>query len=187
MTSRETEPCDLRETPMFPKNDDFLTTNQTQPIIQTPLTKLHRKSSILNLTNTQREKLVERSRNFANEVSAHGIGKIVNSKVTWIKVFWFSITLISIVGFGAMAVERVQIYNISRETVTYTSNTRYQKDGVELPSISVCQEGFNTDFVLRDMVLEYDEKLGNLMESPGELIRGRTVQLKNGPWGKVKT
>ena len=143
------------------------------PEIKTTKPTFTKKSSIidtLKINPVKREKLQKRAQNFADEVSAHGVSKIVNSKVVWIKVFWFVITLISFVGFGAMTAERITMYNVSKETITYTSTTSYNEDGLELPSISICQEGFNTDFVLRDIVLEYDEKLRVLMEKPEGLI-----------------
>ena len=116
----------------------------------------------------KRKAIQKRGKRFADVVTAHGIRQIVHSKHPCIKLFWFVVTVISFVGFVLMTIQRKSDFEESK--ITYTTNTEFSKDGVELPSVSICQEGFNTEFAIEDIVLQYKEKLEKLMRNPEDVF-----------------
>ena len=143
MLKREFDPKSSFKTMSLVNTDTKISWDEGLPEIKDAKLSFTKKPSIidnLKINDVKRDKLQKRAKNFADEVSAHGVSKIVNSKIIWIKLFWFVITLISFVGFGTMTAERIKSYNVSIQTITYTSTTSYNEDGLELPSVSSCQE-----------------------------------------------
>ena len=112
----------------------------------------------------------EKSVKFANSVSAHGLGKIASAKTILSAILWLLITIGCVCGFIIATVTRINSFKKSNSKVSYTTNTEYPKTGLELPSVSICQEGFNSEFMVNDLLLSYYDEVRDLIENQQEFM-----------------
>ena len=137
------------------------------------------KSSLAN--KTKNEKKVSRNPSIYQEktvqffetTSAHGWDKIFGTKSTKLaRIFWSIVVLMSVAGLIAMITTRITDYlKVSQETSFTTSIVQGENNTLEMPSISICSEGFITDFMLDDLNLILLDRLDFYYENPGLIFQ----------------
>ena len=99
-------------------------------------------------------------------VSAHGLAQIMVTTSIGFKILWTVIILCGLGGFAWMTITRIDEYYNLAAKVTYSETIESASDGIPLPSVSICNEGFSTEFVTREILVEYfqkkQEKLDNI-------------------------
>ena len=115
------------------------------------------------------------TQNFFLETTAHGFNHIFEKRVSAkIRLFWITIQIFSIIGFILMCRIRVDNYVGASQQPTFTSSVvaggldeksdsgRASGLKLPLPSLSICTEGFSTEFIIADTLKYFYPKIKDL-------------------------
>lgn len=109
---------------------------------------------------------------FFDQTTAHGWNKIFGSETTkFARIFWSLVLVVSLFGLVIMIYTRITAFiNDSDEISFATSISPGDNNSLDLPSISVCSEGFNTEFINDDLHLLILERLDYYFEHQEEIF-----------------
>lgn len=117
--------------------------------------------------------LTSDSNNLVDTRNIHGFDKIWSEHITlYGRVFWISVLLISCAGLLWTIQKRIKAYNQAIVDTSYSSTIKtVDSNGLSFPSVSICSEGFNTEFATFDLMKTLEDRIGYYYDNPNYLLQ----------------
>ena len=129
------------------------------------------------------DKLATKTQYFFDTTTAHGFDKAFGTRTRparYTKIrrfFWTIILILSFIGLVWTISERVTDYLEATSSTSFTSDIKSASgsdtngNGLSFPSVSICSEGFSTEFASTDLMMALEEKLKYYYEFPNMLLQ----------------
>ena len=124
---------------------------------------------------------------FLENSTAHGFDKACSKNITTIgRFFWSLVLCLSFIGLIWTIVTRVTHYREAMLETSYSSTIKASgPDGLSFPSISICSEGFSSEFATIDLMIAVEDRMKVYYQEPNYLLQrvlnkeGQTNYFKN--------